>query len=66
MLPGRGLARQEYTLGATWSRRTTSVATTDHGITAALLTNLTVNALRNARRAGVSLEEQAYLADQAV
>ncbi|MEU9027127.1 PP2C family protein-serine/threonine phosphatase [Streptomyces sp. NPDC048383] len=37
-----------------------------HGIDAALLTNLAVNALRNARRAGVSLAEQACLADQAV
>ncbi len=37
-----------------------------HGIQAALLTNLTVNALRNARRAGISLEDQACLADQAV
>ncbi|MFI5828516.1 PP2C family protein-serine/threonine phosphatase [Streptomyces sp. NPDC051578] len=37
-----------------------------HGIDAALLTNLAVNALRNARRAGTSLEDQACLADQAV
>ncbi|WP_411102889.1 PP2C family protein-serine/threonine phosphatase [Streptomyces sp. cmx-4-9] len=37
-----------------------------HGIDAALLTNLAVNALRNARRAGVSLEDQACLADQAI
>ncbi|AYG78250.1 Phosphoserine phosphatase RsbU [Streptomyces hundungensis] len=36
------------------------------GIEAALLTNLAVNALRNARRAGLSLADQAYLADQAV
>ena len=36
------------------------------GIDAALLTNLAVNALRNARRAGLSLGDQAYLADQAV
>ncbi|SDO67631.1 PP2C family protein-serine/threonine phosphatase [Lentzea jiangxiensis] len=36
------------------------------GIDAALLTNLAVNALRNARRAGVSLADQAALADQAV
>ncbi|MFJ4871459.1 PP2C family protein-serine/threonine phosphatase [Streptomyces sp. NPDC088757] len=36
------------------------------GIDAALLTNLAVNALRNARRAGLSLADQAYLADQAV
>ncbi|GGX09719.1 PP2C family protein-serine/threonine phosphatase [Streptomyces chryseus] len=36
------------------------------GIQAALLTNLTVSALRNARRAGVSLADQACLADQAI
>ncbi|MGW1208359.1 PP2C family protein-serine/threonine phosphatase [Streptomyces sp. NPDC002499] len=36
------------------------------GIEAALLTNLAVNALRNARRAGLDLSDQAYLADQAV
>ncbi|MEU6123772.1 PP2C family protein-serine/threonine phosphatase [Streptomyces sp. NPDC047123] len=36
------------------------------GIEASLLTNLAVNALRNARRAGLSLADQAYLADQAV
>ncbi|MFJ6434257.1 PP2C family protein-serine/threonine phosphatase [Streptomyces sp. NPDC091416] len=36
------------------------------GIDAALLTNLAVNALRNARRAGLSLADQAFLADQAV
>ncbi|MFE7749015.1 PP2C family protein-serine/threonine phosphatase [Streptomyces sp. NPDC057428] len=36
------------------------------GIEAALLTNLAVNALRNARRAGLSLADQAYLADQAI
>ncbi|ONK15239.1 Phosphoserine phosphatase RsbP [Streptomyces sp. MP131-18] len=36
------------------------------GIAAALLTNLAVNALRNARRAGLGLVEQAYLADQAL
>ncbi|WP_443072537.1 PP2C family protein-serine/threonine phosphatase [Streptomyces sp. RPT161] len=37
-----------------------------HGIEASLLTNLTVNALRNARRAGVGIADQASLADQAV
>ncbi|MFV0129640.1 PP2C family protein-serine/threonine phosphatase [Streptomyces sp. HMX112] len=36
------------------------------GTEAALLTNLAINALRNARRAGLSLADQAYLADQAV
>ncbi|WP_031087590.1 PP2C family protein-serine/threonine phosphatase [Streptomyces sp. NRRL WC-3549] len=36
------------------------------GMEAALLTNLVVNALRNARRAGLDLADQASLADQAV
>ncbi|MEE1760240.1 PP2C family protein-serine/threonine phosphatase [Streptomyces sp. SP18BB07] len=36
------------------------------GIEASLLTQLGINALRNARRAGVSIAEQAALADQAV
>ncbi|SCE98765.1 MULTISPECIES: PP2C family protein-serine/threonine phosphatase [unclassified Streptomyces] len=36
------------------------------GIEAALLTNLAVNALRNARRAGLGLADQAALADQAI
>lgn len=36
------------------------------GVTAALLTNLTISALRNARRAGLSLADQAALADEAV
>ncbi|MEU6880266.1 PP2C family protein-serine/threonine phosphatase [Streptomyces sp. NPDC046712] len=36
------------------------------GIEAALLTNLAINALRNARRAGLDLADQATLADQAV
>jgi serine phosphatase RsbU (regulator of sigma subunit) len=36
------------------------------GIAAALLTSLAVNALRNARRGGIPLADQAALADQAV
>ncbi|PBC85436.1 Serine phosphatase RsbU, regulator of sigma subunit [Streptomyces sp. 2224.1] len=36
------------------------------GIEASLLTHLAVNALRNARRAGIGLADQAALADQAV
>ncbi|MFG2773108.1 PP2C family protein-serine/threonine phosphatase [Streptomyces sp. NPDC048350] len=36
------------------------------GIEAALLTHLAINALRNARRAGLGLADQAALADQAV
>ena len=36
------------------------------GIEASLLTNLGINALRNARRAGIPLQDQAALADQAI
>lgn len=36
------------------------------GIEASLLTNLGINALRNARRAGLSIADQAALADQAI
>jgi serine phosphatase RsbU (regulator of sigma subunit) len=36
------------------------------GIEASLLTNLAINALRNARRAGISIADQAALADQAI
>jgi serine phosphatase RsbU (regulator of sigma subunit) len=36
------------------------------GIEASLLTNLALNALRNARRAGIPIADQAALADQAV
>ncbi|MFF6783576.1 SpoIIE family protein phosphatase [Streptomyces sp. NPDC012510] len=36
------------------------------GIEASLLTNLGINALRNARRAGVPIADQAALADQAI
>ncbi|MFF7364940.1 SpoIIE family protein phosphatase [Streptomyces sp. NPDC008125] len=36
------------------------------GIEASLLTNLAVNALRNARRAGIGMADQAALADQAL
>ncbi|MGW1705068.1 PP2C family protein-serine/threonine phosphatase [Streptomyces sp. NPDC002206] len=36
------------------------------GIQASLLTNLAVNALRNARRAGIGIADQASLADQAI
>ncbi|MFG3285614.1 PP2C family protein-serine/threonine phosphatase [Streptomyces sp. NPDC048111] len=84
LLPGRGFAHDEFTLGAhlepayavggdnfdwTITDDALTLTVTDgqgQGIQAALLTNLTVNALRNARRAGISLEDQACLADQAV
>ncbi|MFE5211539.1 PP2C family protein-serine/threonine phosphatase [Streptomyces sp. NPDC056600] len=36
------------------------------GIEASLLTNLAINALRNARRAGIDIDDQAALADHAV
>lgn len=36
------------------------------GVNAAMLTALATNALRNARRAGLALEDQASLADQAI
>ncbi|MEU4727461.1 PP2C family protein-serine/threonine phosphatase [Streptomyces sp. NPDC023588] len=36
------------------------------GIEASLLTNLAINALRNARRAGIGIADQAALADQAI
>ncbi|MGW7535978.1 PP2C family protein-serine/threonine phosphatase [Amycolatopsis sp. NPDC054798] len=54
-----------------WSASACKLAVTlingmGEGSEAALLTNLAVNALRNARRAGVSLDAQAELADQAL
>ncbi|WP_409186244.1 PP2C family protein-serine/threonine phosphatase [Amycolatopsis sp. VS8301801F10] len=54
-----------------WSASAQKLAVTlingmGEGSEAALLTNLAVNALRNARRAGVELDAQAELADQAV
>ncbi|MEY9886493.1 serine phosphatase RsbU (regulator of sigma subunit) [Catenulispora sp. MAP5-51] len=57
--------------GYDWAADDTSLILTvvngmGEGITAALLTSLAVNALRNARRAGLSLADQAALADQAV
>lgn len=84
LLPGRGCARPEYTIGAhlepayaiggdnfDWSTGADhlTVTLTDgmgQGIDASLLTSLTVSALRNARRAGIGLADQAALADQAV
>ncbi|WP_246094493.1 PP2C family protein-serine/threonine phosphatase [Streptomyces griseofuscus] len=84
LLPGRGCARREYTIGAhlepayavggdnfDWSTSADhlDLTVTDgmgQGIDASLLTNLAVSALRNARRAGLTLADQAALADQAV
>ncbi|MFC7990027.1 PP2C family protein-serine/threonine phosphatase [Streptomyces pilosus] len=84
LLPGRGCARPEYTIGAhlepayaiggdnfDWSTGADDLTVTltdgmGQGIDAALLTGLTVGALRNARRAGIGLADQAALADQAV
>ncbi|QIJ61216.1 PP2C family protein-serine/threonine phosphatase [Streptomyces sp. JB150] len=84
LLPGRGCARAEYTIGAhlepayaiggdnfDWSTSADHLVLTvtdgmGQGIEASLLTSLTVGALRNARRAGIGLADQASLADQAV
>jgi hypothetical protein len=57
--------------GYDWAASATELALTvvngmGEGIPAAQLTSLAVNALRNARRAGVDLADQAALADQAV
>ncbi|WP_410586317.1 PP2C family protein-serine/threonine phosphatase [Amycolatopsis sp. lyj-23] len=54
-----------------WSATAKSLTVTlvngmGHGVDAAMVTHLAVNALRNARRAGVSLTAQADLADQAL
>ncbi|GAB2630927.1 PP2C family protein-serine/threonine phosphatase [Nocardia goodfellowii] len=84
LLPGRGCARAEYTLGGQlepaytiggdnfdWSTSAEYLTVTvsngmGQGIGAALLTNLAISALRNARRAGLDIADQACLADQAV
>lgn len=57
--------------GYDWAATGTDLALTvvngmGEGMAAALLTSLAVNALRNARRAGIGLADQAALADQAV
>ena len=57
--------------GYDWAATGTDLALTvingmGEGMAAALLTSLTINALRNARRAGIGLADQAALADQAV
>ncbi|WP_439379007.1 PP2C family protein-serine/threonine phosphatase [Amycolatopsis lexingtonensis] len=54
-----------------WSASASKLAVTlingmGEGSEAALLTNLAINALRNARRAGIPLDAQAELADQAL
>ncbi|UVS77340.1 PP2C family protein-serine/threonine phosphatase [Actinokineospora sp. UTMC 2448] len=84
LLPGRGCARPEYSLGGQlepaytingdnfdWCASEDDLIVTvsngmGGGIQAALLTNLAINALRNARRAGLPLTDQACLADQAI
>ncbi|MEU0060687.1 PP2C family protein-serine/threonine phosphatase [Streptomyces sp. NPDC006334] len=63
-----------YTIGGDnfdWSTSTDHLTLTvtdgmGQGIDASLLTNLAVGALRNARRAGIGLADQACLADQAL
>jgi serine phosphatase RsbU (regulator of sigma subunit) len=54
-----------------WSATSTALTVTlvngmGHGVDAAMVTHLAVNALRNARRAGVPLTAQAELTDQAL
>ncbi|AYF77727.1 serine/threonine-protein phosphatase [Nocardia yunnanensis] len=84
LLPGRGCARAEYSLGGQlepaytiggdnfdWSTSAEYLTVTvsngmGQGIEAALLTNLAISALRNARRAGLDIADQACLADQAL
>lgn len=57
--------------GYDWATTSTDLTLTvvngmGEGMTAALLTSLALNALRNARRAGIGLADQAALTDQAV
>ncbi len=65
--PAYGIFGDNYDWSASADHLTLTVTNgMGQGIEAALLTNLAVNALRNARRAGLSLVDQAGLADQAV
>ncbi|WP_199442754.1 PP2C family protein-serine/threonine phosphatase [Umezawaea beigongshangensis] len=69
-----GQLEPAYTIGGDnfdWSADSTHLTVTvsngmGRGIRAALLTNLAISALRNARRAGLGLADQAVLADQAL
>ncbi|MFJ4033586.1 PP2C family protein-serine/threonine phosphatase [Streptomyces griseoluteus] len=65
--PAYAMHGDNYDWSSTADRLTLYVSNgMGEGIEAALLTNLAVNALRNARRAGIPLADQAALADQAV
>ncbi|MFJ8045681.1 PP2C family protein-serine/threonine phosphatase [Kitasatospora sp. NPDC096147] len=65
--PAYAIRGDNFDWSATEDRLTLAVTNgMGEGIDAALLTNLAVNALRNARRAGVAIADQAALADQAL
>ncbi|WP_035803648.1 PP2C family protein-serine/threonine phosphatase [Kitasatospora mediocidica] len=65
--PAYAIHGDNFDWSATGDRLTLTVTNgMGEGIDASLLTNLAINALRNARRAGVSIADQAALADQAV
>ncbi len=65
--PAHAIHGDTFDLAATDGHLTLTVANgTGHGVEAALLTGLAVGALRNARRAGIGIADQAALADQAV
>ncbi|MEV5430563.1 PP2C family protein-serine/threonine phosphatase [Streptomyces sp. NPDC052701] len=65
--PAYGIFGDNFDWSATADRLTLYVTNgMGEGIEASLLTNLAINALRNARRAGIPLADQAALADQAV
>ncbi|RKE23512.1 serine phosphatase RsbU (regulator of sigma subunit) [Streptomyces sp. TLI_171] len=65
--PAYAIRGDNFDWSATEDRLTLTITNgMGEGIDASLLTNLAVNALRNARRAGVDIADQAALADQAV
>ena len=65
--PAYAIRGDSYDWAATGTDLTLAVVNgMGEGTSAALLTSLAVNALRNARRAGLDLADQAALADQAV
>ncbi|WP_371483699.1 PP2C family protein-serine/threonine phosphatase [Kitasatospora sp. NBC_00315] len=65
--PAYAIHGDNFDWSATGERLTLTITNgMGEGIDASLLTNLAINALRNARRAGVDIADQAALADQAV
>ncbi|MGW4650819.1 PP2C family protein-serine/threonine phosphatase [Kitasatospora sp. NPDC004289] len=65
--PAYAIHGDNFDWSATEDRLTLTITNgMGEGIDASLLTNLAVNALRNARRAGIGIADQAALADQAV